>query len=213
MKHSTSNVQRSTFKLFSRLLLVAGLMSFSASCFGAAILEGYVSGSFITATTRSTVVFPAAPTKSIRLVSYDVASGTATGYVAYAGGTTVTTMTKTNTLTGNTGTNIYVASTNGFAVGDTVVLQGSDDTAYAFLVDSFSTTTNLAVSEPIPALFAVGTKVYRMGDYRTSVIGATTIRVAGEALMIAQRRKPVIVQVYVDTGGKVNNAVVHYDDN
>ncbi len=179
---------------------------------GAAVKSGYVSQGATASTNQSQVVFPADPTKTIRLLSVS-AVGIASGDLL----TLMTCLTNYTTVTVSnavSATNIAIGSTLNFASNDVVVIQDANDIVWQGVVWGTNGGTNLIFTNMITAGFATNSAVYRMSDlsYQT-VISNSYVRLSSECLLGAPRRRPVLVKAAGTAGDLINWATVHYDDN
>jgi hypothetical protein len=76
-------------------------------------------------------------------------------------------------------------------------------------------TTNIIISATNAIAVLTNDVLWVATNISTTLLGSNTVRMAGECLFQAQRRAPLGLRVATSgvNSNRVNNAVVHYDDN
>src|SRR2546422_3487596 len=176
----------------------------------AAIKEGYVTRSVTVATNTAEVFFPQAPTKSIRLVSYDVTGDTNNSALTLYSGTLPVTISGILNAT-----NLQVASNAGVQTNALVLIQRADDTIFSLTVLMTNQVTNIIITATNSIPLATNDVLWVATNISTIPIGMTTVRQSGESLFMAQRPPPLSLRVNpgISNLTKINNAVCRYDDN
>jgi hypothetical protein len=142
-------------------------------------------------TTTAVTFFATSPTLQTRVVGAIASSDLASANLTFKSGTTPLSITKSNAL----GTTIDVGYTNGFAVGDIVLLEKATGVITNAQIASFTGATNIVFSYNIPQTL-VGDQIYKLGAATTLWVGVQTNRnYQGEALFVGQRGRPVQVLV------------------
>jgi hypothetical protein len=142
-------------------------------------------------TTTAVTFFATSPTLQTRVVGAIASSDLASANLTFKSGTTPLSITKSNAL----GTTIDVAYTNGFAVGDFIVLEKASGVLTNAQITAFTGSTNITFGYNIPQTL-VGDQIYKMGSATTLSVGAATNKnYQGEALFVGQRGRPVQVLV------------------
>jgi hypothetical protein len=174
--------------------------------------DGYVTR-FGTGTTGADAIFPAAYDTAAILKSYDLRVDTNNALLTLYAGTASASIATTNT---STSTNMIVSSgADSFASNDVIVVQLATDQCIAATVWGVSGTTNIIPTAAIGTALPGGTKIYKMGtNYVSKLLTTTTnaiVRHAGEALLSAPKRQPLLLRI---SGGSsstaINSAVVKY---
>lgn len=169
--------------------------------------EGYVSKSG-SGTTAVHVLFAANPSRSPRLLHYDVTSDLSTSVLTIRAGTTTFNLATAAT----NATNFVLSATSGLASNDIVVLQRVSDTAvFRGVVYSVPDSTNLNLTAEITGTFVPGDTFHLLGTAWTSTIGAATARISAEAIANAPRGRPLSVSIDGTSACSVNAAAVKYD--
>src|SRR2546422_6816734 len=176
----------------------------------AAIKEGYVTRSATAATNVAEVFFPQAPTKSIRLVSYDVTGDTNNSLLTFYSGTLPVTISGILNAT-----NLQVVSNAGVQTNALVLIQRADDTVFSLTVLMTNQITNIIITATNSVPLATNDVLWVATNISTIPIGMTTVRQSGESLFMAQRPPPLSLRVNpgISNLTKINNAVCRYDDN
>lgn len=198
------------FKLLTCVLagmLVALSAPFTASA--QSLQEGYVTKSG-TGSTSADAIFPAGYNSTLRLTSYDVKSDLTSATLKIYTGSKVSTL-ASNAL--STATNVYVTSgATNFTAADVVVIQKADDTMIAAVVDSVEGNTNINLTGQIGTAASAADKIYKMGNVYTSQGQSTNvIRVAGEAIVVAPKRMPMMLRMTGTSACSINHATAHHD--
>jgi hypothetical protein len=142
-------------------------------------------------TTTAVTFFATSPTLQTRVVGAIASSDLASANLTFKSGTTPLSITKSNAL----GTTIDVGYTNGFAVGNIVLLEKATGVITNAQIASFTGATNIVFSYNIPQTL-VGDQIYKLGAATTLWVGVQTNRnYQGEALFVGQRGRPVQVLV------------------
>ena len=142
-------------------------------------------------TTTAWVQCASSPMQQIRVVQAIASSDLAGANLLFSSGTVLNTITKSNAL----GATIDVAYTNGFAVGDLVILEKANGTVTNAQIASFTGATNITFSFNIPQTL-VGDQIYKMSPPEKLWVGVITNRVfSGEAIFVGNRGRPVQVLV------------------
>ncbi|MCX6924554.1 MAG: hypothetical protein NT154_15270 [Verrucomicrobia bacterium] len=143
-------------------------------------------------TTTSVVYFATSPAQQVRIVQAFVTSDLATANLSFRTGGTPLTITKTNAA----GTTIDVASTNGFAAGDWVLLEKKTGVITNAVIASFTGATNIVFTYNVPAT-AIDDQIYKLGTAVNLLVGATTNKTfSGVAIFVGNNGRPV--QVYLN---------------
>ena len=142
-------------------------------------------------TTTAWVQCASSPMQQVRIVQAIASSDLAGANMLFSTGTTANTITKSNAL----GTTIDVAYTNGFKIGDLVVLEKANGTVTNAQITAFTGATNITFGFNIPQTL-VGDQIYKMSTPVTLWVGVITNRVfSGEAIFVGTRGRPVQVLV------------------
>ena len=142
-------------------------------------------------TTTAWVQCASSPMQQIRVVQAIASSDLAGANLLFSSGTVPNTITKSNAL----GTTIDVAYTNGFAVGDLVILEKADGTVTNAQITAFTGATNIVFGFNIPQTLP-GDQIYKMSTPVKLWVGVFTNRVySGEAIFVGNRGRPVQVLV------------------
>lgn len=143
-------------------------------------------------TTTSVTYFASSPFMQARIVGAIASSDLTSANLTFKTGTTPLSITKSNAA----GTTIDVAYTNGFAVGDFVLLEKASGVMTNAQIVSFTGSTNITFNYNIPQTL-VGDQIYKLGAATTLWCGVQTNRnFQGEAIFVGQKGRPV--QVYVN---------------
>lgn len=173
------------------LLTAALLAGFAVSAWAQYTVPTFVTQT-ASGTTTSVTYFATSPLQQVRIVGAIASSDLATANLMFKTGTTPLSITKSNAL----GTTIDVSYTNGFAVGDFVLLEKANGVMTNAQIASFTGSTNITFGYNIPQTL-VGDQIYKLGAATKLLVGATTNKnYQGEAIFVGQKGRPV--QVYVD---------------
>jgi hypothetical protein len=116
-------------------------------------------------------------------------------------------ITKSNAL----GTTIDVAYTNGFAVGDIVLLEKQTGVITNAQIASFTGATNIVFTYNIPQTLA-GDQIYKLGAATTLWVGVQTNRnFQGEAIFVGNRGRPVQVLVNGTSACSLDSITARYE--
>jgi len=182
----------------------------AAALFAAAIKEGYVTRSATVATNTAEVFFPQNPTKSLRLVSYDVNGDTNTAILTIYSGTMPLAINGIINVT-----NLVVTANTNVITNQLALIQRSDDTIFSVTVLFTNQFTNvfIAATNAIPVL--TNDVLWICTNYSWTILGSNTVRNAGEALFATQRRSPMSLRVSTSgvNSNRINSATARYDDN
>ena len=158
-------------------------------------------------TTTAVTFFATSPTLQMRVVGAIASSDLVSANLTFKSGTTPLSITKSNAL----GTTIDVSSTNGFAVGDIVLLEKATGVITNAQIASFTGATNIVFSYNIPQTL-VGDQIYKLGAATTLGIGAQTNRnYQGDALFVGQRGRPVQVLVNGTSACSLDSITARYE--
>jgi len=142
-------------------------------------------------TTTAWVQCASSPMQQIRVVQAIASSDLAGANLLFSSGTVPNTITKSNAL----GATIDVAYTNGFAVGDLVILEKANGTVTNAQITAFTGATNIVFGFNIPQTLP-GDQIYKMSTPVKLWVGVFTNRVySGEAIFVGNRGRPVQVLV------------------
>src|SRR5437870_13803095 len=145
-----------------------------------AIKEGYVAGRQTLATNTAEVFFPQAPTKSIRLVSYDVSPDlTNSLWLTFHGGTMPVTITGMINVTNLLCTSNTLVQTNAIAI-----IQRSDDTIFSVSILGTNQTTNIIISATNSIPILTNDVLWVCTNIASTTLGYATnaVRLSGECL-------------------------------
>src|SRR5436309_7516961 len=165
---------------FARPTTTGAILILLSGClftWAAAIKEGYVTRSLTVATNTAEVFFPQNPTKSVRLVSYDVNGDTNTAILTLYSGTMPLTITGIINVT-----NLVVTANTNVQTNALVMIQRADDTIFSLTVLFTNQFTNIFISatNSIPVL--TNDVLWVCTNSAWTIIGSNTVRL---------RRKPV----------------------
>jgi hypothetical protein len=188
------------------LITAALLVGFATSAWAQYTIPTFVTQ---TASGTSTAVtyFATSPLQQIRIVGAIASSDLSSANITFKTGTTPLSITKSNAL----GTTIDVAYTNGFAVGDFVLLEKLSGVMTNAQIASFTGSTNITFGYNIPQTL-VGDQIYKLGTATTLWCGVQTNRnYQGEALFVAQRGRPVQVIVNGTSACSLDSVTARYE--
>jgi hypothetical protein len=158
-------------------------------------------------TTTAVTFFATSPTLQMRVVGAIASSDLVSANLTFKSGTTPLSITKSNAL----GTTIDVGYTNGFAVGDIVLLEKATGVITNAQIASFTGATNIVFSYNIPQTL-VGDQIYKLGAATTLGVGAQTNRnYQGDALFVGQRGRPVQVLVNGTSACSLDSITARYE--
>jgi hypothetical protein len=142
-------------------------------------------------TTTAMVHFVTSPMQQVRIVSAFATSDLTGSKMTFWPGNTPQTVTVSNVL----GTTVTVAATNGFAVGDLVILEKASGAGTNATIASFGSTTNLVFTQNVFATVP-GDQVYDAGASPTSLsVGSNSVTLTGDMIYVGNRGRPVVVRV------------------
>lgn len=141
-------------------------------------------------TTTSVCYFATSPFQQARVVQAIATSDLATSVLTFKSGTTPMTCAYTNPVDVNFG----VAATNGFFVGDFVIVETAAGAITNAQITGFTKATNMIFKDKIMATVP-GDMVYRLGAATTLPVGAATKVYSGEAIFVGNRGRPIMVKV------------------
>jgi hypothetical protein len=190
----------------NKLLAIAGLVVMLAlSALGQAV------PTFLTftgsGTTTAWVQCASSPMQQVRIVQAIASSDLAGANLLFSTGIVPNTITKSNVL----GTTIDVSYTNGFGVGDLVVLEKINGTVTNAQITAFTGATNIIFGFNIPATVP-GDQIYKMSTPVKLWVGVFTNRVySGEAIFVGNRGRPVQVLVNGTSACSLDAITAHYE--
>lgn len=192
-------------KLFS--IIVAAVVV----CLAMPARAQYTVPTFVTlaasGTTTSVVYFASAPAQQIRVVQTIASSDLASANLLLSTGVTPLSITKSNA----SGTTIDVAYTNGFAVGDQVVLETAAGVITNQAIASFTGSTNIVFANKVP-ITRIGDQIYQMSTAVKLWTGVFTNRVlSGEAIYVGNKGRPVQVLLNSTSAGSLDAITARYE--
>ena len=111
-------------------------------------------------------------------------------------------------------TNLLVATTNGFAAADRVLIQLNDSvsTVITGTVHATVGTTNIQLTVTIGTAATNGSVIYRMGNIRTNYLdGTNAIRISSPAVFAGKLRTPIWLRVNGTSACSIDLATVKYE--
>jgi hypothetical protein len=190
-----------------RLILAVGLAA------GLAIpaLGQYTAPTFVTqtasGTTTSVTFFATSPLAQIRIVGAIASSDLASANLTFKSGTTPVTCAYTN----GSSTWFGVVATNGFAIGDFVLVETKAGVMTNAQITGFTLATNIIFADKIMATVP-GDQLYKLGTATTLWCGVQTNRnFQGEALFVGQRGRPVQVIVNGTSACSLDSVTARYE--
>jgi len=192
-------------KLFS--IIVAAVVV----CLAMPARAQYTVPTFVTlaasGTTTSVVYFASSPAQQIRVVQTIASSDLASANLLLSTGVTPLSITKSNA----SGTTIDVAYTNGFAVGDQVVLETAAGVITNQAIASFTGSTNIVFANKVP-ITRIGDQIYQMSTAVKLWTGVFTNRVlSGEAIYVGNKGRPVQVLLNSTSAGSLDAITARYE--
>ena len=192
-------------KLFS--IIVAAVVV----CLAMPARAQYTVPTFVTlaasGTTTSVVYFASSPAQQIRVVQTIASSDLASANLLLSTGVTPLSITKSNA----SGTTIDVAYTNGFAVGDQVVLETAAGVITNQAIASFTGSTNIVFANSVP-ITRIGDQIYKMSTAVKLWTGVFTNRVlSGEAIYVGNKGRPVQVLLNSTSAGSLDAITARYE--
>jgi hypothetical protein len=131
------------------------------------------------------------PALQIRVVGAIAQSDLATATLAFKAGGTPLTVAYTNAA----GTWVGVSRTNGFAAGDSVLIETAAGVITNGVISSFGAATNIVFTTAMCAT-KPGDQIYKLGTATTLFVGAATnVAFMGEAVFVAPKGRPVMATV------------------
>ncbi len=195
--------------IFGAIALAVALLTPSRSA-GQAVKEGYVSTNDATTGTNA-IIFPAAPDKIIRLVSLSYNGDTNTSWISYLAGTDRLYTIQSNAA--GTVVNMVINAGHRVVAGDFVVIQRTNDICTLQVVASTNGTTNILFVNTLGTAIVSNDVAYVMSTM-SNYVGVATVRLAGEAIFVSQRRRPLAVKVTTSNVTGATNQLfgtAHYD--
>ena len=192
-------------KLFS--IIVAAVVV----CLAMPARAQYTVPTFVTlaasGTKTSVVYFASAQSQQIRVVQTIASSDLASANLLLSTGVTPLSITKSNA----SGTTIDVAYTNGFAVGDQVVLETAAGVITNQAIASFTGSTNIVFANKVP-ITRIGDQIYQMSTAVKLWTGVFTNRVlSGEAIYVGNKGRPVQVLLNSTSAGSLDAITARYE--
>jgi len=162
-----------------------------------------------TGSTVARAIFPQDPTSQIRVVSAISSSDLSSSTLKFYSGGTATYTVATNATSS---TNLYVASTNGFALNNVVYVQGTGSNVVA-TVTSLVSSTNVGLSAAIGANVGLNCEVEILGSaLPTLAVGATTNKTfASDGLVVGNYGRALVVEQTGTGYSSLDSVTVHYD--
>ena len=142
-------------------------------------------------TTTATVAFATSPLQQVRIVSAFATSDLAASTIKFWTGATPLTITASNAI----GTTVVVASTNGFTVGDMVMLETAAGARTNSTIASFTGSTNITFAQNVFAMVP-GDQIYDCGQSPVTLkVGSGSVTYTGDMIYVGNRGRPVLVRV------------------
>lgn len=158
-------------------------------------------------TSTSVVYFATGPDRQVRIVGAVASSDLAAARMSFTTGTTPLSITKSNAA----GTTIDVARTNGFTVGDFVLVEKATGVITNAMIASFTGATNIVFANNVPQTL-VGDQIYKMSSAVTLWVGVFTNRAyMGEAVYVGNRGRPVQVIVNGTSACSLDSVTGRYE--
>lgn len=157
-----------------------------------------------TGTTTAQILFPADNFLPQQVVSLDVTSDLSSSVLTFQSGVVSYPITATATNT----TNIVVSTYGNLASNDVVILQTAAGVLTNATVYSVTNGTNINFKAATGITVASGDNLFKLGNTRTTTIGATTLRLTGPALFVADQAQPCLLKITGTSACSINNAVV-----
>jgi hypothetical protein len=158
-------------------------------------------------TTTAVVHFATSPQQQIRIVGAIASSDLAGANIILSGGTTAATCAYTNPI----GTSFGVSRTNGFAVGDFVLIEKASGAMTNGQITAFGAATNIVLGQNIFAT-QPGDQLYKLDTPVSLWCGVQTNRnFQGEALFVGQRGRPVRVLVNGTSACSLDSVTARYE--
>ena len=158
-------------------------------------------------TTTAAVCFASSPLQQIRLVSAIATSDLAGSTLCFRTGVTPHTAAYTN---GATTKSFGVASTNGFSVGDWILIETAAGLWTNGIITGFTTNTNVICQMNLIATVP-GDQIYNLSAATSLPIGATTATYGSEAIYVGNRGRPVFVYANGTSSITLNGITARYE--
>jgi|ERR1051326_7223300 hypothetical protein len=155
-------------------------------------------------TTSAQVLFNTDSHLPTRVVSLDVTSDLSSSTLTFQSGIVSYTLSASAT---NTATNVIVTSYGTLASNDVVLIQTAAGSLTNATVYSVANLTNVTFTAQIGLILAANDQLFKLGNSRTLTIGATTVRLNGEAIFIADQDQPFVLKITGTSACSINNAV------
>lgn len=173
-------------------------------------LPTYVSKVGNVGAATSSVWFASSPFQQIRVVSLIATSDLATAQCIIRGGDTPLTIAYSNTAASK---QLGVSATNGFTVGDFVIVEKMDGTWTNGQIASFGAATNIVCTDNLLATVP-GDQIYKMSSLGTFPFGVSFAipgNYQGDALAVGGRGRPVWLQLNGTSACKIVSASARYE--
>lgn len=190
-----------------KLLLTAALLAvFAASAWAQYTVPIFVTQT-ASGTTTSVTFFATSPLQQIRIVGAIASSDLAAANLTFKSGTTPVTCAYTNASS----TWFGVAATNGFAIGDFVLVETKAGVMTNAQITGFTLATNIIFADKIMATVP-GDQLYKLGTATTLWCGVQTNRnYQGEAIFVGNRGRPVQVIVNGTSACSLDSITARYE--
>jgi hypothetical protein len=182
--------------------ILAALCALCASALNAPA-QSYLTAS-ATGTTSAQVLFPADNFLAQQVVSLDVTSDLSSSVLTFQSGVVSYPITATATNT----TNIVVSAYGTLASNDVVILQTTAGVLTNATVYSVTNATNINFKAATGITVNSGDNVFKLGNTRTTTVGATTLRLNGPAIFVTDQAQPCLVKITGTSACAINNVVV-----
>ena len=159
-------------------------------------------------TTTALVYFATSPLQQIRVVGAIASSDLVGANIQIRSGTTPVTCAYTNAA----GNQFGVSRTNGFFVGDLVLLETAGGVMTNGIITAFTAATNIICAGLTMPATVPGDTLYRLGSPTTLWCGVYTNRnIQGEALHVGARGRPVMVIVPGTSACSLDSVTARYE--
>ena len=103
---------------------------------------------------------------------------------------------------------MVVTSYGTLASNDVVIVQTAGGVVTNATVYSVVNATNLNIKAATGITVSSGDNVFKLGNTRTTTVGATTLRLNGPAIFVADQAQPCLMKISGTSACAINNAVV-----
>jgi hypothetical protein len=209
------NSTKQKMKIKNLFLIAVATASLAVSAFAASPNYQTLGPSIGTAASPATIIIPADPVLTPRIVTVNWSSDTNNAMLNCTAGTTAYVVTNANATTSSTLCTIN--STNGLAATGTLVLQKLNGVCYSQTYSSYANTGGSNVVTLASGGFgvaqAVNDSVYLMSTPATALpIGATTNYMSGDAIYVGNAARPIVMQLTPALNtNKLNSLIVRFD--